>query len=129
VEGNYNDLYILHKQLAQKVLEELGVEIDEKNRISFLDHLYETQENWIKGKTIKDINQNLKKTVKKFGLSEKDFDKCLDFEDVENHILNSRIEAVKNFKINSTPKVIINDKVFKDTLEYKNLKRAIEKLI
>jgi protein-disulfide isomerase len=103
--------------------------IDEKNRISFLDHLYETQENWIKGKTIKDINQNLKKTVKKFGLSEKDFDKCLDFEDVENYILNSRIEAVKNFKIDSTPKIIINDKVFEDTLEYKNLKRAIEKLI
>jgi protein-disulfide isomerase len=48
---------------------------------------------------------------------------------VENHILNSRIEAVKNFKIDSTPKVIINDKVFEDTLEYKNLKRAIEKLI
>jgi protein-disulfide isomerase len=103
--------------------------IDEKNRISFLDHLYETQESWLKGTTVEDINQNLKKTVKKFGLSEKDFDKCLDFEDVENHILNSRIEAVKNFKIDSTPKVIINDKVFEDSLEYENLKRAIEKLI
>jgi len=103
--------------------------IDEKNRISFLDHLYETQESWIKGTTIEEINQNLKKIIKKFGLSEKDFDKCLNLEDVENHILNSRIEAVKNFKINSTPKVIINDKVFEDTLEYKNLKRAIEKLI
>ncbi len=103
--------------------------IYEKNRIFFLDHLYKTQESWIKGTTIEEINQNLKKTVKKFGLSEKDFDKCLDLEDVENYILNSRIEAVKNFKINSTPKVIINDKVFEDTLEYKNLKKAIEKLI
>jgi protein-disulfide isomerase len=103
--------------------------IDEKNRIFFLDHLYKTQESWIKGTTIEEINQNLKKTVKKFGLSKKDFDKCLNLEDVENHILNSRIEAVKNFKINSTPKVIINDKVFEDTLEYKNLKKAIEKLI
>ena len=90
---------------------------------TFILHLYEAQENWIKGTTIEDINQNLKKTIKKFGLSEKNFDKCLDLEDVENHILNSRIEAVKNFKINSTPKVIINDKVFEDTLEYKNLKR------
>ncbi len=103
--------------------------IDGKNRISFLDHLYETQESWVKGTTIEDINQNLKKTIKKFGLSEKNFDKCLDLEDVENHILNSRIEAVKNFKIDSTPKVIINDKVFEDSLEYENLKRAIEKLI
>jgi protein-disulfide isomerase len=103
--------------------------VDEKNRISFLNHLFETQESWIKGTTIENINQNLEKTVKKFGLSEKDFDKCLNFEDVENHILNSRIEAVKNFKINSTPAVIINDKVFEDALEYKNLKKAIEKLI
>ena len=103
--------------------------VNKEKRISFLDYLYKTQENWIKGTTIEDINQNLKKTVKKFGLSEKDFDKCLDFEDVENYILNSRIEAVKNFKIDSTPKVIINDKVFEDTLEYKNLKKAIEKLI
>jgi protein-disulfide isomerase len=103
--------------------------IDEEKRIPFLDHLYETQENWIKGTTIEDINQNLKKTVKKFDLSEKGFDKCLAFEDVENYILNSRIEAAKNFKIDSTPKIIINDKVFEDKLEYKNLKRTIEKLI
>jgi len=33
VEGNFNDLYLLQKQLAQKVLEELGVDIDEKDRI------------------------------------------------------------------------------------------------
>ena len=33
VEGKYNDLYILQKQLAQKVLEELGIKIDEKDRI------------------------------------------------------------------------------------------------
>ena len=103
--------------------------IDKENRIPFLNKLYETQEKWIKGTTIEDINQNLKKTAKKFGLNEKGFDKCLAFEDVENYILNSRIEAVKNFKIDSTPKIIINDKVFEDKLEYKNLKRTIEKLI
>ncbi|HIA30035.1 MAG TPA: hypothetical protein EYN82_00045, partial [Candidatus Marinimicrobia bacterium] len=33
VEGNFNDLYLLQKQLAQKVLEELGVDINEKDRI------------------------------------------------------------------------------------------------
>jgi len=67
--------------------------------------------------------------VKQFGLNEDDFDKCLAFEDVEYYILNSRIEAVKKFKIKSTPTIIINDEIFKDALEYKNLKKMLEKLI
>lgn len=103
--------------------------VNKEKRISFLDHLYKTQESWIKGTKIEDINQNLKKSVKQFGLNEDDFDKCLAFEDVENYILNSRIEAVKKFKIKSTPTLVINDEPFKGTLEYKNIKKMLEKLI
>ena len=73
--------------------------------------------------------QNLKESVKKFGLDEDDFDKCLALEDVENYILNSRIDGVKKFKIKSTPTIIINDKIFDESLEYKNIKKKIEKLI
>ena len=50
-------------------------------------------------------------------------------EKVENHILEDRIESVKKFEINSTPTLIINNKKFKKPLTYKNLKKAIEKLI
>ena len=103
--------------------------VNKEKRISFLDHLYKTQESWIKGANIEDINQNLKKSVKQFGLNEDDFDKCLAFEDVENYILNSRIEAVQKFKIKSTPTLVINDEPFKGTLEYKNIKKMLEKLI
>ena len=103
--------------------------VSKEKRISFLDHLYKTQESWKRGEKIEDINQNLKKSVKQFGLNEDDFDKCLAFEDVENYILNSRIEAVKKFKIKSTPTIVINDKIFKDALEYNNLKKILEKLI
>jgi protein-disulfide isomerase len=103
--------------------------VSKEKKISFLDHLYKTQESWIKGKKIEDINQNLKKSVKQFGLSEDDFDKCLTFEDVENYILNSRIEAAQKFKIKSTPTLVINDKIFEGALEYKNIKKILEKLI
>ena len=103
--------------------------VNKEKRISFLDHLYETQESWIKGEKIEDINQNLKKSARKFGLNEYDFDKCLAFEDVENFVLNSRIEAVKKFKIKSTPTIVINDVIFKGTLEYKNLRKILERLI
>lgn len=103
--------------------------VNKEKRISFLDHLYKTQESWIKGEKIEDINQNLKKSVKQFGLNEDDFDKCLAFEDVENYILNSKIEAIQKFKIKSTPTLVINDEPFKGTLEYKNIKKMLEKLI
>ena len=103
--------------------------VNKEKRIPFLDHLYETQESWIKGEKIEDINQNLKKSVKQFGLNEDDFDKCLAFEDVENYILNSKIEAIQKFKIKSTPTLVINDEPFKGTLEYKSIKKMLEKLI
>ncbi len=103
--------------------------VSKEKKISFLDHLYKTQESWIRGKKIDDINQNLKKSVKQFGLDEDDFDKCLAFEDVENYILNSRIEAAQKFKIKSTPTLVINDKIFEGALEYKNIKKILEKLI
>ena len=38
-----------------------------------------------------------------FGIDEKNFENCLVLEDVEDYILNSRIEAAKNYKIESTP--------------------------
>ena len=58
-----------------------------------------------------------------------DFDKCIDNKKVEDHILEDRIEAVKKFKINATPTLIINDKKFDKPINYKNLKKTLEKLI
>ena len=49
--------------------------------------------------------------------------------EIEDLILNERIEASKKYKIQSTPTVVINEKKFDKPLMYKNLKKAIEKLI
>ena len=48
---------------------------------------------------------------------------------IEDFILNDRIEGTKKFKVNSTPTIIINDKKFEKTLNYKNLKKYLEKLV
>ena len=103
--------------------------VEKKKRILFLDHLYETQQSWTRGEKIEDINKNLKKLVEEFGINEKDFNKCLTLEDIEDFILTSRIEAVKKFKIKSTPTIVINDMVYEGTLEYKNIRKLIEKFI
>ena len=48
---------------------------------------------------------------------------------IEDYVLNDRIEGVKKFKVNATPTIIINNKKFDKPLNYKNLKKSIEKLI
>ena len=90
--------------------------------------LYSDQQAWIKGKTIEEANENLKKFVenKNFNLN---FEKCISDKKIEDFVLSDRIEGTKKFEINSTPTIIINGKKFEKTLNYKNLKKSLEKLI
>ena len=90
--------------------------------------LYSDQQAWIKGKTIEEANENLEKFIanKNFNL---DFEKCISDKKIEDFVLNDRIEGAKNFKVNSTPTIIINNKKFDKSLNYKNLKKTLEKLI
>ena len=93
-----------------------------------LHFLFENQEQWAKGSKIEDINSNIKKILdsEKYGIN---IDKCINNKKVEDHILEDRINAVKKFKLNSTPTLIINNKKFDKPLNYKNLKKTLEKLI
>ena len=58
-----------------------------------------------------------------------DFDSCVNNKEIEDFVLNDRIDGTKNFKVNSTPTIIINNKKFEKALTFKNLKKALEKLI
>ena len=96
--------------------------------LEILESLYSNQQAWIKGKTIEEINNNLKKFIEKEGFKI-DFDKCINNKEIEDFVLNDRIEGSRKFDINATPTIIINNKKFEKTLNYKNLKKSLEKLI
>ena len=96
-----------------------------------IQYLFENQNNWMGGSTTIDkVNSNLlkytKENMKFFNINMED---CLKDKNIEDFVLNDRIDAVKKYKINATPTIIINDKKFDKTLNYKNLKKALEKLI
>ena len=95
---------------------------------AILDSLFLNQPKWVKGKTIQEVNENLKKFLKSEGF-DLDFNKCTANKNIEEFVLNDRIEAVKKFKVNATPTIIINNKKFEKSLNYKNLKKSLEKLI
>ena len=93
-----------------------------------LNSLFANQQKWVKGSSTAEANQNLKKFLESEGFNI-DFETCINDEKIEDFVLNDRIDGVKKFKVNSTPTIIINDKKFEKTLNYKNLKKALEKLI
>ena len=93
-----------------------------------LESLYANQQKWVKGSSIQEANQNLQKFLKNEGFNI-DFDSCVNNKEIEDFVLNDRIEGAKNFKVNATPTIIINNEKFEKSLNYKNLKKTLEKLI
>ena len=93
-----------------------------------LHYLFLNQDDWVKGETIDQLNNNLKAIVNKQNF-DIDFNKCLNNKKIEDHILEDRIKGVKKFEVNATPTIIINNKKFDKPLNFKNLKKIIEKLI
>ena len=96
--------------------------------LEILENLYLNQQDWVKGNTVNEINNNLKKLIEKKGFKI-NFEKCINNKEIEDFVLNDRIEGTKNFKINATPTIIINNEKFEKSLNYKNLKKSLEKLI
>ena len=93
-----------------------------------LHSLFANQKKWVKGSTIDEANENLQKFLDNEGFNI-DLEKCTNNKEIEDFVLNDRIDGVKKFKINATPTVIINNEKFEKPLNFKNLKKAIEKLI
>jgi len=103
--------------------------VDKKNQLNFMDAIYAKQSDWTNASDLDGINNNIKKIVKNMGITLDQFDQCLLNVNIEDKILNGRIEASKKYSINSTPTIIINEKKLKDSVNFKNIKKKIEELI
>ena len=101
---------------------------NESSNRKVLSLLFKNQNEWIKGENIDELNSNLIKVLKNNNIT-LNFDECLNNENLEKFVLEERIEGSSKFKVNSTPTIIINNKRFEKSLTYKNLKKAIEKLL
>ena len=93
-----------------------------------LHFLFKEQGKWAKGSTISEINKNIKSVLneEKYQIN---VDKCLSNKQLEDYILEDRIDGVKKYKIEATPTLIINDKKFEKSLNFKNIKKTIEKML
>ncbi|MFO1069175.1 MAG: DsbA family protein [Geminicoccaceae bacterium] len=76
---------------------------------AFLDALFSSQTTWARAK---DPVAAIKQLARLGGLSEEKADACLADEAMSNAVLQSRLDGEKEFKVDSTPTIIINGTVY-----------------
>jgi len=100
---------------------------DNVKQFQLLEEIYIKQKTWAVGSDIEKINTLIKKIGLDFDLTETEMDACLINNITQDEILNERIEAQKNYKIKSTPTIIVNEKEYPGKADYKGLKKVIDK--
>jgi protein-disulfide isomerase len=91
------------------------------------EHLFRTQEIWAFSK---DPLAGMKQQVKLAGLSEAALDACLADKQLEDAVLNSRLQGESKYKVESTPTFILNEGAARvDSADWDKLKSEIDKLL
>ena len=98
-----------------------------EKKFKLLEEIYNKQTFWAVGSDINKINDLIKKVGSNFDLTEEKMNTCLENSDVQDEILNERIEAQKKYKIESTPTIFVNEKKYSGKVDYKKFKKIIEK--
>ena len=98
-----------------------------EKKFKLLEEIYNKQTFWAVGSDIDIINDLIKKVGSDFDLTEEKMNACLENSDVQDEILNERIEAQKKYKIESTPTIFVNEKKYSGKVDYKKFKKIIEK--
>ena len=98
-----------------------------ETKFKLLEEIYNKQTFWAVGSDINKINDLIKKVGSNFDLTEEKMNACLENSNVQDEILNERIEAQKKYKIESTPTIFVNEKKYSGKVDYKKFKKIIEK--
>ena len=100
---------------------------NDDQKFKLLGEIYNKQKDWAVGSDIDKINESIKKIGLSFNLKDNDMNKCLKDNDTQDVILSERIKAQKNYKIESTPTVFINNKKYTGKVNYEKFRKIIER--
>ena len=92
--------------------------------------LLKNQSKWIdtsdQEKVLENSTAALTKQAALFGVSSEDYKSCLENEEITNFILKSRIDAVKEHQVNSTPSFLINGDLYAGSLSADRIDELLE---
>jgi protein-disulfide isomerase len=92
----------------------------------FIELIFKQQLHWV---TDKDPLQALAQLGRFGGMSEEQFKACMANKDVENAVLQSRVNAQKEYGVDSTPTFIINGEKQAGALEFDDFAKAVDALL
>ena len=96
---------------------------------AFIDVFFRQQMNWAAGNDPDKITLNLKRLAKQGGMPDDIFDKCLNDKAVEDAVLAQSLKGEQEFKVNSTPTLIINGKLHPGALSFEELETVLKPLV
>ena len=111
---------------AEKIL---GCVESKDKKIKLLNELYKSQDIWASGSDINSINDKLFKISNNFGMNNDKNNSCLNDQNLEDEILNGRINANKKYSIEATPTIFINEKKYNGKHNYEDFKKEILKFL
>ena len=111
---------------AEKVL---GCVENDNEKLKLLNELYKNQDSWTRGSDINSINEKIFKISNNYGLNNDKNKRCLNDGDLEDEILNERINANKKYSIESTPTILINEKKYNGKHNYEDFKKEVLRLL
>jgi protein-disulfide isomerase len=95
----------------------------------FVDAIFRQQASWTSGKDATEITENLKRLARLGGLSTPAADVCLNDKSLQDKILAQSLQGEKEFKVDSTPTLIINGEKHPGALSIEEISAIIDPLI
>ena len=111
---------------AEKIL---GCVESNETKLKLLNELYKNQGSWESGSDINNINEKIFKISNNYGLNNDKNRSCLNDQNLEDEILNERINASKKYSIEATPTIFINEKKYSGQHNYEEFKKEILKFL
>src|SRR5258708_9441106 len=96
---------------------------------AFVDVLFRQQQNWAASRDPNQITENLRKLARLGGMSDDTFNKCLNDKSVEDAVLAQSLKGEQEFKVSSTPTLIINGKTYPGALTFEELDKVLKPLV
>ena len=104
--------------------------VDQADFLQLDKLLFKDQNKWLvtdeKERVLENSTEALKKYALLFGLSETDFSQCLESEEIENFILQMRVDGSDKYQINSTPTFIVNGEIHAGNMSYDEFEKLLK---
>jgi len=111
--------------MAAAMLARCAGKTDQKRSFDLIEMFFDKQRDWVVQRPIEPI----KNLIKQVGLTEKDFEACLNDRDLSAKILQEQERASKQLGVNSTPTFFINGQLQKGAMSFDELEKVLKPLL